>query len=70
MEDSKEYIVHLINEKGDRLHISYSKSLELDKLIQEGKSEKYYPDVDWYLSHGYVKMEDAVKRIEKNGSMV
>lgn len=61
---SAEYIVHLINAKGERLHIPYSESIKLDKLIEEGKSERYYADVEWYLSHGYVKMEDAIKRIE------
>ena len=68
---TNEIIVHLINAKGERKHIPYSESIELGKLIKEGKSEEYYADLDWYLSHGYVKMEDAVKRIEgQNGNMV
>ena len=68
---SDEYIVHLINAKGERIHIPYSESVKLDRLIKEGKSEEYYADLDWYLSHGYVKMEDAIKRIEgQNGNMV
>ncbi len=69
--NSDEKKVHLINAKGERLHIPYSESVKLDKLIKEGKSEEYYGDVEWYLSNGYVKMEDAIKRIEsQNGTMV
>ena len=68
---SDEKIVHLINAKGERIHIPYSESVKLDRLIKEGKSEEYYADLDWYFSHGYVKMEDAIKRIEgQNGNMV
>lgn len=67
--ENKEYISHLINEKGERLHIPYSEEIKLKKLIKEGKSERYFADLDWYLSHGYVKMEDAIKRIENNGNM-
>lgn len=71
MKKIDEYIVHLINEKGNRLHLPYSESIKLNKLIEEGKSEKYHADVEWYLSHGYVKMEDAIKRIEsQNDNMV
>lgn len=68
---SGEYIVHLINAKGERKHIPYSESVELERLIKEGKSEEYYADLDWYLSHGYVKLEDARKRIEgQNGNII
>lgn len=68
MKRHNEYIVHLINAKGERKHLTYSESIELENLIKEGKSEEYYADLDWYLSHGYVKMEDAIKRIEDNGN--
>lgn len=60
----EEYISHLINEKGERLHIPYSEETKLHKLIKEGKSERYFADLNWYLSHGYVKMEEAIRRIE------
>ena len=66
MNNSKEILSHLINEKGERIHIPYSEEIKLNKLIAEGESERYYADLDWYLSHGYVKMEDAVRRIESN----
>ncbi len=57
-------IVHLINTKGERLHIRFSESVHLEHLIKEGKSEAYYADLEWYLSHGYSKLEDIRKRIE------
>lgn len=61
---SDEYIVHLINAKGERKHIPYSESLELERLIKEGKSEEYYADLDWYLSHGYITGEQMWREIE------
>lgn len=61
----EEYISHLINDKGKRLHIPYSDEIKLNKLIKEGKRERFFADLDWYLSHGYVKMEDAISRIER-----
>lgn len=68
MKKTDEYIVHLINEKGERLHIPYSESIKLKKLIEEGKSDKYYADVEWYLSHGYITLEQMWNEIE-NGSL-
>lgn len=68
MKNSDEYIVHLINAKGERKHIPYSESVKLDKLIEEGKSEEYYADVEWYLSHGYIIGEQMWNEIE-NGSL-
>ena len=64
---SKEYMVHLINAKGERKHLTYSESMELEKLIKEGKSEEYYADLDWYLSHGYVTGEQMWNEIENGG---
>ena len=68
-DELNEYTLHFINAKGERKQLPYSEAVKLEKLIKEGKSEPFYADLDWYLSHGYVKMEDAVKRIEGNGSM-
>lgn len=68
MKKTDEYIVHLINEKGERLHIPYSESIKLKKRIEEGKSDKYYADVEWYLSHGYITLEQMWNEIE-NGSL-
>ena len=65
---SDEIIVHLINAKGERIHIPYSESVKLDRLIKEGKSEEYYADLDWYLSHGYITGEQMWSEIE-NGSL-
>lgn len=65
---SDEYTVHLINAKGERKHIPYSESVKLDKLIEEGKSEPYYADLEWYLSHGYVTIKQMRNEIE-NGSL-
>ncbi len=67
--NSDEKKVHLINAKGERLHIPYSESVKLDKLIKEGKSEEYYGDVEWYLSHGYKTLEQMRNNIE-NGSLL
>lgn len=65
---SDEKIVHLINAKGERIHIPYSESVKLDRLFKEGKSEEYYADLDWYLSHGYIALEQMRRDIE-NGSL-
>ena len=68
MKKTSEYMVHLINAKGERKHLTYSESKELDNLIKEGKSEEYYADLDWYLSHGYITGEQMWNEIE-NGSI-
>lgn len=64
----REYSVHLINEKGERKHISYSESVQLDNLIKEGQSEEYFADVEWYLTHGYMTIEQMRNKIE-NGDL-
>jgi hypothetical protein len=64
---TNEYTVHLINAKGERIHLPYSESVQLDKLITEGKSEEYYADVEWYLSHGYITITQMRNEIENGG---
>ena len=66
--ENGEILVHLINAKGERLHIPYSESLKLEQLAKEGKCEKYYADLDWYLSHGYVTSEQMWSEIESGNS--
>jgi len=33
-------------------------------MLNEKINNDYNIDVDWYLSHGYMKWEDAIKEIE------
>ena len=40
---------------------------EFVKLITEGKSEEYYADVEWYLSHGYITITQMRNEIENGG---
>ena len=56
--------VHLINECGDRIEVD-SSVLADDQLLNENKYSNYYIDVDWYLSNGYMTLEDMRKSIEK-----
>lgn len=65
--NTDEYIVHLKNAKGERIHVPYSESVQLDKLITESKSEEYYADVEWYLSHGYITITQMRNEIENGG---
>ncbi|MCF0126691.1 MAG: hypothetical protein HUJ68_13245 [Clostridia bacterium] len=63
----KENVVHLINEKGEKITMSMreynSNFIRLNESINGG----LHHDVDWYLSHGYKKSEDVWNMIE-NGS--
>lgn len=66
--DLNEYTLHLINAKGERMQLPYSEAVKLDRLIEEGKSEPFYADLDWYLSHGYITGEQMWREIE-NGNI-
>lgn len=51
--------LHLINEDGN------TKVVDSDQL-NENTNINYQIDVDWYLSHGYSKVEDMFLEIENN----
>ena len=58
--------VHLINEVGHRIEVE-SCEYEDNQLLKENKYSNYYIDVDWYLTNGYITLEDAINFIE-NGN--
>jgi hypothetical protein len=49
--------IHLINEDGNK------KVVDSD-MLNEMINNDYNIDVNWYLSHGYMKFEDVTKEIE------
>jgi hypothetical protein len=54
--------VHLINKQGDRIEID-----SCDFPLCEKENHKYASydiDIDWYLSNGYMTLEDMRKSIE------
>lgn len=56
---------HLINEYGDRVTIQRTLPLDEEiKKLNESTNSNFHLDIEWYLSNGYVKLEDAIKRIE------
>lgn len=56
---------HLINEYGDRVTIQRTLPLNEEiKKLNESTNSNFHLDIEWYLSNGYVKLEDAIKRIE------
>lgn len=59
--------VHLINEVGDKIVIEGS-ALADDQLLNENKYSNYDIDVDWYLSNGYMTLENMRKSIENGNS--
>lgn len=58
--------VHLINEIGHKIEVESSEFMD-DQLLNENKYSNYNIDVEWYLSNGYMTLEDMRKSIE-NGN--
>lgn len=58
--------VHLINEIGHKIEVESSEFMN-DQLLNENKYSNYNIDVEWYLSNGYMTLEDMRKSIE-NGN--
>lgn len=59
--------IHLINKEGKRKVVEHSEFMDAQLLI-ENKFSDYEVDVNWYLSNGYMTLEDMRKSIECNGS--
>lgn len=51
--------LHLVDTNGNKRAID---SNQLNERI----NKEYQIDVDWYLSHGYSKVEDMFREIENN----
>ncbi len=61
--DRKE-LLHIITKSGKRKTIPFPGNQ--DNHINEADNDEYKIDIDWYLSNGYTKLEDAIKEIEKD----
>lgn len=59
--------IHLINKEGKRKVVEHSEFMDA-QLLTENKFSDYEVDVNWYLSNGYMTLEDMRKSIEGNGS--
>jgi hypothetical protein len=57
--------IHLINKQGDRIAVENSEWMD-SKLLTENKCSNYYIDDDWYVSHGYIEINEAIQIIEGN----
>ncbi|MDE6238644.1 MAG: hypothetical protein K2M54_01495 [Muribaculaceae bacterium] len=54
-------LLHIITKTGERTTIPFPGYNQ----INEAENDEYNVDIDWYLSNGYTKLEDAIKEIEK-----
>lgn len=54
---------HLINEKGEKLVVD-TRDFNISQQNGDGKYDDYEVDVNWYLSNGYMTLEDMRKSIE------
>ena len=61
--------IHLINKKGDRIAVEHREWMDA-KIQPNNKYSDYYIDDDWYISHGYIEINEAIKRIESRGKDV
>ena len=59
--------VHLINKGGKTKVVEHSEFMD-SQLLTENKFSDYEVDVSWYLSNGYMTLEDMRKSIEGNGN--
>ena len=59
--------LHLINDHGEKKVVSWEDAETAQKNLLESTGTEYYVDVDWYLSHGYMRIEDARKDFD-NGT--
>ena len=54
---------HLINDKGEKLVVE-TRDFNISQRNGDGKYDDYEVDVNWYLSNGYMTLEDMRKSIE------
>lgn len=57
--------IHLINNIGDKLVVEHQEFIE-NQLLTENEYSNYHIDVNWYLSNGYMTLEDVKKSIENS----
>ena len=55
--------IHLINDIGEKLIVEH-REFAGNQLLTENKYSNYHIDVNWYLSNGYMTLEDVKKSIE------
>lgn len=55
--------IHLINDIGEKLIVEHREFVG-NQLLTENKYSNYHIDVNWYLSNGYMTLEDMKKSIE------
>ena len=56
--------IHLINEFGDKKVVESADLEKEQKHLNENTNSTYGLDVNWYLTHGYMTLEDMRKSIE------
>ena len=61
--------VHLINKEGKTKVVEHSEFMD-SQLLTENKFSDYEVDVNWYLSNGYMTLEDMRKSIEGNSNTI
>lgn len=59
--------IHLINNQGKKKVVEHREFMDA-QLLTENKYSDFEVDVNWYLSNGYMTLEDMRKSIEGNGS--
>lgn len=57
--------IHLINEFGDKRAVESAVLEKEQKRLNENTNSTYSLDVNWYLSNGYMTLEDMRKSIEQ-----
>ena len=55
--------IHLINKAGKKKVVEHSEFMD-DQLLTPNKFSDYEVDVNWYLSNGYMTLEDMRKSVE------
>lgn len=57
--------IHVVTKSGEKKVVSRKEYKASQEVINKDNNSEYVFDVDWYLSHGCVTLNQMIKNIEK-----
>ena len=56
--------LHVINNRGFKKEVTWAEMIKLNE-VSNCDEDKFYHDIDWYLSNGYHLIDDVIKDFEE-----